>query len=665
MAIIYTYPPVLAPDGTELIVVTETKNRNATRLITLAGICDFCGENVGCPTTYLLKPVTCSDGACEISGDSSTWITTCEPEFAPLLGKYVTVTNNGIAMYHGGNPANTCYFVDSLPFNPLPTETSCELCCDPPIINTFTLTECPGGAGRIIYVDTSSVTTPDPAFPIDAYLGEMVVVTTVGYEGCYTVSAGGGLPAIVLTIETPIGTFTECCPIRGAGENSCDYKYNREYSLCGDPTTVIVVTLPNFTAWNNAGTPGNAYNVIQTVGGGGTICWEAGDTTCDPATDEILNTAPLTCGDEAYCDSEATIWKLSSCGGHVTAAYYTITDLSAYDTQTIQTNGTGTVEAGCWTVSQESGTPIVPFDIATEIVSVASDCSCCGTPYRSYEVCGDPGTYFHIDLTEYGFTTTPDCVKYDPSGSGEYTCGTLNACDTTGTLVTSPTVVIVCDPDCDDDPDCPSTEVTYYDWKLCEADWDGTDGDQGYCTNLQLPTKDGAPITPTTDCDGTVYQYLDLGDIRCIQFRVRDEIACPIFPGVAAPPPVALVNGIVTTTNPLEETECECCEGTYIYQKCGEGFCGATPLLDPFYHIDPDKFGSPLNPPTMIKLTDGTGTDTCCYTLNEEATCVREIDGVFDQYLHSSPDTLPVGFTITETTCTDCTTCTACTAGCC
>ena len=44
MAIIYTYPRLNNPDGTELIVVSETKNKNSTRLITLAGICDFCDE---------------------------------------------------------------------------------------------------------------------------------------------------------------------------------------------------------------------------------------------------------------------------------------------------------------------------------------------------------------------------------------------------------------------------------------------------------------------------------------------------------------------------------------------------------------------------------------------------------------------------------------------
>lgn len=118
MAIIYTYPPVTDPDGTELIVVSETKNKNSTRLITLAGICEFCDEtscdhsfryiqttsavraealgcndeltlassdgsititNTGnnidfkttvdsCPTTYVIKPVQCDEetGDCTI-----------------------------------------------------------------------------------------------------------------------------------------------------------------------------------------------------------------------------------------------------------------------------------------------------------------------------------------------------------------------------------------------------------------------------------------------------------------------------------------------------------------------------------------------------------------------------------------------------------------------
>jgi hypothetical protein len=46
MAIIYTYPRLLDPDGTELIVVSETKNQNATRLMTINDIVALVGPLV-------------------------------------------------------------------------------------------------------------------------------------------------------------------------------------------------------------------------------------------------------------------------------------------------------------------------------------------------------------------------------------------------------------------------------------------------------------------------------------------------------------------------------------------------------------------------------------------------------------------------------------------
>ena len=87
MAIIYTYPKLLNPDGTELIVVSETKNQNATRLLTLGDICDFCegGNGSGCTDTFKYIQTTsparatadagCGDELVFQSSDASVTIT--------------------------------------------------------------------------------------------------------------------------------------------------------------------------------------------------------------------------------------------------------------------------------------------------------------------------------------------------------------------------------------------------------------------------------------------------------------------------------------------------------------------------------------------------------------------------------------------------------------
>ena len=47
MAIIYTYPRLSNPDGTELVVVSETKNQNATRLVSLGDIASLVPSTAG------------------------------------------------------------------------------------------------------------------------------------------------------------------------------------------------------------------------------------------------------------------------------------------------------------------------------------------------------------------------------------------------------------------------------------------------------------------------------------------------------------------------------------------------------------------------------------------------------------------------------------------
>ncbi len=190
MAIIYTYPPVTNPDGTELIVVSETKNKNSTRLITLAGICEFCDETScdhsfkfiqtssataaeavgcsdtltltssdasvtitnagntvdfkcessgpsGCPTTYALKPVSCNtetgEVICTIDEDARNWIFTCESSFEALSPGYVKLSNNGSPVTYpvDEEEIRDCWYVCE--WSPIPTGLeSCEECCAPP-----------------------------------------------------------------------------------------------------------------------------------------------------------------------------------------------------------------------------------------------------------------------------------------------------------------------------------------------------------------------------------------------------------------------------------------------------------------------------------------------------------------------------------------------------
>ena len=79
MAIIYTYPRLSNPDGTELIVVSETKNQNATRLIALSDIAALVPSSAGGTVTSVtldFNPLATGDtGLRLIGGITSQTIT--------------------------------------------------------------------------------------------------------------------------------------------------------------------------------------------------------------------------------------------------------------------------------------------------------------------------------------------------------------------------------------------------------------------------------------------------------------------------------------------------------------------------------------------------------------------------------------------------------------
>lgn len=214
MAIIYTYPPVTDPDGTELIVVSETKNKNSTRLITLAGICEFCDEtscdhsfryiqttsavraealgcndeltlassdgsititNTGnnidfkttvdsCPTTYVIKPVECDEetGDCTIIDKSSLWTYTNDCFFADFAPGYLKdFTLNGVGFNPdgpSGEGSYNCYYVEEAVWGA--TVGSCETCCDGPADPVVTITPCGALAPGPTSTLQSNVTGP-------------------------------------------------------------------------------------------------------------------------------------------------------------------------------------------------------------------------------------------------------------------------------------------------------------------------------------------------------------------------------------------------------------------------------------------------------------------------------------------------------------------------
>ena len=272
MAIIYTYPRLNNPDGTELIVVSETKNKNSTRLITLSGICDFCSDEacsnsfktittggdsgistaIGCdanlnitssdasvtittpvdgtvdlkvpivdpcPTTYVIKPVQCDEetGDCIIIDKQEYWLYSSDCFFAAYAPGYIKDFNvNGNPYSPTGPSSETqfgCYYVEESVFTA--SASTCEICCDPPEDPVITLTPCgplaPGSTSTL----QSNVSGPagwESAIDNPCQFA----YSSTDFDGwpCVTITLGGvdlGSTVTLDEIKTVDNCLCECC----------------------------------------------------------------------------------------------------------------------------------------------------------------------------------------------------------------------------------------------------------------------------------------------------------------------------------------------------------------------------------------------------------------------------------------------------------------------
>ena len=288
MAIIYTYPPVTNPDGTELIVVSETKNKNSTRLITLAGICEFCDETScdhsfryiqtssitpaeavgcndtltlasadgsisitnagntvdlkcessgpgGCPTTYVLKPVNCNtdtgETICTIDEDARNWIFTCETAFEAVTPGYVKFSNNGSPVTYPPNDdeIRDCWYADV--WSPVVTAIAdCDECCAPPEDPVIRGTNCENG--EILFEALqSNISGPagwEFAIDNDCEFGQFTGGETIN---CIKLTSAGTDDG-----STPIIDSIKSLPVPDCGCECCLYECSFILEACpGDP----------------------------------------------------------------------------------------------------------------------------------------------------------------------------------------------------------------------------------------------------------------------------------------------------------------------------------------------------------------------------------------------------------------------------------------------
>ena len=126
MAIIYTYPPVTNPDGTELVVVSDTKNQNATRLMSIGQIAGLVPSSAGGTVTS----VTLDFNSAIVPAPSDTGLRVWDPSVGAFADR-LTITTNGsfdiggiLNVNNGGTGLETSDYAtgDMLYFDPFNAE---------------------------------------------------------------------------------------------------------------------------------------------------------------------------------------------------------------------------------------------------------------------------------------------------------------------------------------------------------------------------------------------------------------------------------------------------------------------------------------------------------------------------------------------------------------
>jgi len=671
MAIIYTYPPVTNPDGTELIVVSETKNKNSTRLITLAGICEFCDETScdhsfryirtssgipaqaigcddeltltssdasvtitnagntidlkcessgpgGCPTTYVLKPVSCNtetgQAICTIEENSAEWIFTCETSFASMVPGYVSLENNGSPVTYpvGDGEVRTCWYADI--WAPVPTAIAdCDECCDtPPEDPVVRGRNCENG--EILFEALqSNISGPagwESAIDNDCEFGQF--------------SGGTTINCIKLTLEgtddgsTPILNSIKSLPVDDCGCECCVYDCSFTLTPCpGTPPVAHDPLVGTVVAPSDSGAcvEINDGDVVNVTFEGESYCYTLVKVCLEPALPVDIIVAS-SCEDP-MCNPESNLrwkncssenWLYESALDPIPAPFNTpgnhyIGDLDGADTNSNCIDGQCCIEVETtMLVEPETAWSVFIGGVSCDTAYSGSpvSCDCCtyydvATYIRCDERCfveGNPE--INIDVCAWGNeigeswkpSSAPDFIKID-LGDGTLCCyeksEELPCAEETLTAAGRGYEDLSFDPSWTSCQDCEeATPDTYIKYDNC----DDPTGDK-WVSSSGTPGSEIWVVGQIIKQSGTCYEVLE-------------------NPSVLAGPQVELGPGYIAYDTP--DVDCNCCIAgpNRKYTRCSSE---ETIVVDPSAWANMNELG--IDPLIRIEPTAAPGIFIC------------------------------------------------------
>ena len=662
MAIIYTYPRLTNPDGTELIVVSETKNQNATRLLSVADICAFCDESTGCdhsfkyiqtssltpaeavgcdqtleltssdatvtitnvgntidfktagggggcPPNYVIKPVTCEEGECFVSTKLAEWVWTCDETLGALAPGYIdSLTLNGTSIPHPGG--STCWYIEAVTLSA--SATTCETCCTPPGTPTFSFVDC---TDSLSYVTVDV----DPGLVI----GKVFTYCCEPATEFQTVKCW----EYVGDVGQPVGGTFDPCINFGAELDNCDCCFNRcnyTYTACvGAP-----VGFPGTLTFNLGMDPASTCectspqnDIVVDDGAGNFWCYNTPESICLPADEgyTILGVPDNPCDDAVYCPPVAATYTWESCdegGPLVTVAVDPGIPVGQIDRYCCDE---GEIQNYCFEYKGNIGELVGgSFPCAGPIETYPADCMCCEFPCTyQYVACpGRPAAFAPTIDVQVPFDISGcDCDTPDPDIY--ITIGEETWCYNTPTKVclpptTTPTGLAVCG----DGEICPTPDLR---WKMCsegELDW-----------RYEDPVD---PIPAPFNVPGNHY----IGELNtpgtCVNGDCCIEVEATVETGTLVGWSTFLGETSCDSAYNATWEDCACCVNYDVveYTACDET-CEVEGVHYPNLYVDVCLWGDhigeswkPSNAPTFITLSPGG--EECCYQLTDQDPCIPE-----------------------------------------
>ena len=551
MAIIYTYPLKQKPVPADLVVITDSQDRNYTKQCSIQSIIDIIpgGGGGSCPVTYVIKPVECDGGDCRISTKLEEWVWTCDETLGALAPGYIdSLTLNGTSIPHPAGGTDNCWYIESVTL--AASATTCDTCCGGPEEDTYSYKKC-GEDGIYVTVDV------DPGDVIGKAYGYCCTTGPDASFECWEYMGDIGRPVESAFTCSPSGSYDDC--------DCCLYRCHYKYTKCdGEGGAAFPAELVFDVGMDSVdcGCKSPETDIVVHDGAGYYWCYSSPEAVCLPST-EIYTITGTTdsgpCEDSVYCPGgEEERYRWVSCSEPFEEVIDSTNPLQDVGyTVRYCCSGEPSVES-CY---QYMGTTLDPLSGSFPACVLQGDwyteCNCCINHCNfEYTACaGKPegfpeSTVINMGLVDNNCYCETEYTSIVIEIEGVTWCyeNPVSSCEVAGEHE-----VYIGNIPCGDPAFCPTPTIQYK-WKLCDDEiYSYTDSD----TDAFLLTIGTFPFV------GTLQDA-----VNC-----ETEMCCIEIEEFSHEEPITSISTACTVSSLTAYDDCDCCKNRNVakYEVCAIG----------------------------------------------------------------------------------------------